>query len=172
MLPRDVQSDCNVPLRHCTWGLVSRAGWSVYDDSNSPVLDETGWWGQPSADKQATLFENNTDTQDWYGFFHGHDYKAALADYVQVGGKIAMVPRQALGVWWTRWFDFNNFDVMKIVDDYESRGLPLDVFVLDMDWHMKNGWTGWTFDKQLFPSPPWSHVQFTLDLHQLEARKT
>jgi alpha-glucosidase (family GH31 glycosyl hydrolase) len=22
-----------------------------------------------------------------------------------------------------------------------------------MDWHMKNGWTGWTFDKQLFPYP-------------------
>ena len=39
------------------------------------------------------------------------------------------------------------------MDDYESRGLPLDVFVLDMDWHMKNGWTGWTFDKQLFPYP-------------------
>ena len=39
------------------------------------------------------------------------------------------------------------------MDDYESRSLPLDVFVLDMDWHMKNGWTGWTFDKQLFPYP-------------------
>ena len=25
--------------------------------------------------------------------------------------------------------------------------------MLDMDWHMKNGWTGWTFDKQLFPYP-------------------
>ena len=70
-----------------------------------------------------------------------------------MGGPIAMVPKQALGLWWTRWFDFNNWDVLKIVDDYESRGLPLDVFVLDMDWHMKNGWTGWTFDKQLFPYP-------------------
>jgi hypothetical protein len=138
---------------HCTWGLISRAGWSIYDDSESPVLNEYGWWGEPSADKKTTTWLNNSDTQDWYGFFHGHDYKGALSDYIKVGGKIPMVPKQALGVWWTRWFDFNNWDVLKIVDDYESRGLPLDVFVLDMDWHMKNGWTGWTFDKQLFPYP-------------------
>ena len=160
---------------HCTWGLISREGWSIYDDSDSPVLDSTGWWGESSADRTSTTFINNSDTQDWYGFFHGHDYKGALSDYVMVGGKIAMVPRQALGVWWTRWFDFNNADLFKIVDDYESRGLPLDVFVLDMgttriaapggndtaspkryffaDWHMKNGWTGWTFDQQLFPFP-------------------
>ena len=43
----------------------------------------------------------------------GHDYKAALSDYVKVGGPIAMVPRQAMGIWWTRWFDFNNWDVNK-----------------------------------------------------------
>jgi hypothetical protein len=113
---------------HCTWGLISRTGWSIYDDSNSPVLDSTGWWGHASTDRKSTTFVNNSDAQDWYGFFHGtqhavfmssmyvvvtegarcthtgHDYKAALTDYVQVGGKIAMVPRQALGLWWTRWF--------------------------------------------------------------------
>lgn len=43
----------------------------------------------------------------------GHDYKGALSDYVKVGGPIAMVPRQAMGIWWTRWFDFNNWDVKK-----------------------------------------------------------
>ena len=138
---------------HCTWGLISRDGWSVYDDSTAPVLDHTGWWGKASFDKQNTTFVTNSDTMDWYGFFHGHDYKGALSDYIQVGGKIAMVPRQALGIWWTRWFNFNNWDVRKVVEDYESRGLPLDVFVLDMDWHMKNGWTGWTFDSNIFPYP-------------------
>lgn len=33
-----------------------------------------------------------------------------------------------------------------------SRGLPLDVFILDMDWHTKNDWTGYTFDAHLFPN--------------------
>ena len=26
----------------------------------------------------ATTFVNNSNAQDWYGFFHGHDYKGAL----------------------------------------------------------------------------------------------
>jgi alpha-glucosidase (family GH31 glycosyl hydrolase) len=30
------------PLAHCAWGLVSRAGWALVDDSRSPIL-EKGW---------------------------------------------------------------------------------------------------------------------------------
>ena len=45
-----------------------------------------------------------------------------------------MIPRYALGIWWTRWYDLNNIDVIKVVEDYQSRSIPLDVFVLDMDW--------------------------------------
>lgn len=32
-----------------------------------------------------------------------------------------MVPRYALGVWWSRWWDINQMDTKQIVDDYESR---------------------------------------------------
>ena len=52
---------------HCTWGLISRDGWSIYDDSDSPVLDETGWWGTASADKKDTTFVNNSNSMDWCG---------------------------------------------------------------------------------------------------------
>lgn len=55
----------------------------------------------------------------------------------QVGGKIAMVPRYITGLWFTRWYDLNNIDVKKIVSEYRNRALPLDVFVLDMNWHTK-----------------------------------
>ena len=71
-------------------------------------------------------------------FAHGLNYRQALQDFVLVAGKIAMVPRYATGIWWTRWFNFNNYDVLKVVNDYSTRSIPLDVFVLDMDWHMKN----------------------------------
>ena len=86
-------------------------------------------------------------------FAHGSNYKQALADYVQVGGRIAMTPRYASGVWWTRWFNLDNLDVMQLVNDYKSRSIPLDVFVLDMDWHTKNDWTGYSWDLRLFPDP-------------------
>ena len=26
-----------------------------------------------------------------------------------------MVPRYATGIWWTRWFNFNNYDVLKVL---------------------------------------------------------
>ena len=37
------------------------------------------------------------------------------------------------------------------MDDYESRQIPLDVFVIDMDWHTKDNWSGFTFDPHIFP---------------------
>lgn len=74
------------------------------------------------------------DQQDLYFFGHGWDYKQALYDYVQVGGSPAMTPRYAHGTWWTRWFDFDNSAIEDIVEQYRERALPLDVFVLDMDW--------------------------------------
>jgi alpha-glucosidase (family GH31 glycosyl hydrolase) len=63
------------------------------------------------------------------------------------------VPRWASGVWWSRWFDLSNADVLAVVRTHEDLGIPLDVFVLDMNWHQKNDWTGYTFDPHLFPHP-------------------
>ena len=52
---------------------------------------------------------------------------------------------------WSRWYDLSNYDTQKIVDDYETRDIPLDIFVIDMDWHTKDDWSGFTFDPHLFP---------------------
>ena len=105
---------------HCEWGLVSRDGWSVIDDSkNWGLTTGAEWWDSV-----------NTDTYDWYFLGHGHDYKAAILDFTRIAGQTPLVPRGASGVWWTRWYDLNNLDVKKVVDDYASRGMPLDIFVV------------------------------------------
>ena len=127
---------------HCEYGLISRSGWAVVDDSDTYALDENGWWQAP-----------NSDATDIYLFAHGHDYKAALQDFVSVSGSVAMKARAAIGVWWTRWFNMNAPEVRAIVDDYRTRSLPLDVFVLDMDWHVKPAWGAYSFDRNLFPDP-------------------
>jgi alpha-glucosidase (family GH31 glycosyl hydrolase) len=67
---------------------------------------------------------------DLYIFAHGFDYAGALYDYTLVGGRTAMVPRYASGIWWSRWYDISSDDTKKIVHDYSSRGLPLDVYIL------------------------------------------
>ena len=57
----------------------------------------------------------------------------------------------------------NQEDTYKLVQDYASRGVPLDVYVYDMDWHVKPQWGGYEWDTRLFPNPPddiaWLHGQ-------------
>ena len=77
----------------------------------------------------------------------------ALRDFVAVGGAVALPPRHAMGVWFTRWYDFSQETALDVVRDFETHGLPLDVLVLDMNWHTKDDWTGYTFDARLYPYP-------------------
>lgn len=57
---------------------------------------------------------------------------------------------------------------MDIVGDYKDYNMPLDVYILDMDWHTKNAWGmillaimrsnflqlgGYSWDLRLFPHP-------------------
>jgi alpha-glucosidase (family GH31 glycosyl hydrolase) len=88
-----------------------------------------------------------------------------------------MVPRYASGIWWSRWFDVNNKDVLDIAEAYDSNRIPLDVFVIDMDWHTKDAWGGWTFDSHLFPFPADSMeslgalgLPVTLNTHDAQVR--
>ena len=43
------------------------------------------------------------------------------------------VLKAASGIWWSRWFDVNNKDVLDIAEAYDSNRIPLDTFVIDMD---------------------------------------
>jgi alpha-glucosidase (family GH31 glycosyl hydrolase) len=127
---------------HCEWALMSRDGWAVVDDSTNWGMDQNDWWQSP-----------NTDQVDLYFFGHGLDYKQAVFDYSLIGGKSAMVPRYAAGIAWTRWYDLDNRGVADVVDAYKGWQMPLDTFILDMDWHTKQGWGGYSFDRRLFPEP-------------------
>jgi hypothetical protein len=147
-------------------GLLSRDGWSLYDDSRRVVFNRQDGWVEARTDQAA---------QDWYFFGYGHDYKAALADYTRFGGQIPLIPRFVLGAWWSRYWAYSDKDLMKLVEDFNRYDLPLDVLVLDMDWHTPDSWTGYTWNKNLFPDPPaflkWVHAQglrTTLNLHPAE----
>ncbi|GAB5364271.1 hypothetical protein AAMO2058_000955500 [Amorphochlora amoebiformis] len=136
------------PPAHCVFGLVSRSGWGLVVDSGVPVLDEDDFW----ADENGDMLRNSND-EDLYIFAHGHDYAGALRDYTLVGGRIPVVPRYASGVWFTRWFNFGAGEVKDVVEEYERTGIPLDVFVFDMNWHTKQQWTGYSWDRNVLPYP-------------------
>jgi alpha-glucosidase len=147
-------------------GLLSRDGWALVDDSPSVLLNgETGWI-EPRPD---------TPVQDWYFFGYGHDYTAALADYQRFGGKTPLIPRFVLGAWWSRFWAYSDAELRELVAEFRAHDFPLDVLVLDMDWHTPDAWTGYTWNRNLFPDPPaflrWVHeqgMQATLNLHPAE----
>ncbi len=144
-------------------GLISRDGWSLFDDSGSPVWSSEQRWidERPDAHKQ-----------DWYFFGYGHDYKAALCDYIQFGGPIPLVPRYVLGLWWSRFWAYHADDLIQLVADFDKHEIPLDVLVVDMDWHTPYAWTGYTWNRDLFPDPETflsrlhaQNLAVTLNLH-------
>jgi len=161
-------------------GLLSRDGWVLVDDSKRPLFDNSDWqWSTPAPEK---------DYQDWYFFGHGHDYKAALYDFTLVAGKIPLPPRFAFGLWWSRYWAYTDQELKQLVYEFEIHNTPLDVLVIDMDWHetfklrwwkkqydqagQRIGWTGYSWNKILFPDPPeflnWCHqkgLKTSLNLH-------
>jgi len=147
-------------------GLLSRAGWTLFDDSLSVVFNLEDGWVAPRPDHEV---------QDWVFFGYGHDYKAALGEYTRFGGKIPLIPRFVLGAWWSRYWAYSAQDLKDLVRAFESHDLPLDVLVVDMDWHTPHSWTGYTWNRELFPDPPgflqWVHekgLRVTLNLHPAE----
>src|SRR4051794_21504173 len=161
-------------------GLVSRDGWVVVDDSGRPLFDNSDWpW---------VMKRPEGKHQDLYFFGYGHEYKQALGDFTRVAGKIPLPPRFAFGTWWSRYWSYTDQEFEELVREFRDHDVPLDVLVIDMDWHLtfdprwwktdmdqsnhRLGWTGYTWNTNLFPDPPaflkWVHEQglkTTVNLH-------
>ena len=140
-------------------GLISRSGWAVADDSQSLIFDENEWL-QPR--------ETSPEKRDLYFFGYAQDYLAAITDYQRVSGKPALLPRWALGNWWSRYWTYSDQELLELIDTFTQLHIPLSVCIVDMDWHItktgnsSSGWTGYTWNRDLFPEPE----QFIDELHQ------
>lgn len=150
-------------------GLLAKDGWTLIDDSKGLLFNnDTDWeWVKQRPDNGG---------QDWYFMAYGHDYKAALKDYTLFAGQVPLPPRYVFGYWWSRYWLYSDREMRELVDNFHSYRIPLDVLVVDMDWHYtesgKGGWTGWTWNRDLFPDPAGflkylkdNDLKITLNLH-------
>lgn len=158
-------------------GILSKDGWYLIDDSKTFLFDKSEWpWVIP---------RDTNNQQDWYFMGYGQAYKAALSDYTKIAGKVPMPPRYAFGYWWSRYWSYSDNELRDVVSNFEKLAIPLDVLVIDMDWHLTDSigtkpdefgqrkwWTGWTWNKALFPEPEkflkWTaekKLKTTLNLH-------
>ena len=152
-------------------GLVSRSGWALVDDSKRPLFDSADFrYLQGEKSPWPWVMERPAgERQDWYFFGYGHDYRKALGDFVRVAGRIPLPPRFAFGAWWSRYWDYTDQELDELVNGFHENDTPLDVLVIDMGWHISKeqlqaagevdqsghdlGWTGYTWNKLLFPDP-------------------
>lgn len=136
------------PVELCD-GLMSKNGFAVIDDSASLVFHENGWV-HPAPEGH----------QDIYFLNYGRDYLGTLDVFFHLTGKTPMIPRYALGNWWSRFHPYTQEEYLALLERFRTEGIPISVGVLDMDWHYVDidpkygkGWTGYTWNRELFPDP-------------------
>ena len=129
-------------------GLYSADGMASIDDTNSLILNEDG-----------TAYQNDDLRVDTYLFMYNKDFSLALKDYYQITGFPALIPRYALGNWWSSNNDYDDIKLKELVDNFENKNIPLSIIILDKDWHKRikvknqNLKTGFTFNNQYFKNP-------------------
>ncbi len=154
--------DGAIGATHLDYGLISRQGWSVIDDSGSLVFNNEGWL-EP---------RRTPGGVDLYFLGYGNDYSACLQDFCRVAGPVPLIPRWILGNWWSRYWKYSADELLALMDEFKHHKAPLSVCIVDMDWHLtetnntSTGWTGYTWNRALFPDP----TDFIQKLHQLGLR--
>lgn len=144
-------------------GVVSKSGVAVFDDSSSLLLSGDG-----------RVISREPPEKDIYVFAFGHDYRRALCALYKICGNVPVIPRFALGNWWSRYHAYTEKEYLHVIDRLDKENIPLTVATIDMDWHWStpnldenkhiteqgknddfhgraSGWTGYSWNTALFP---------------------
>jgi hypothetical protein len=163
-------------------GLISKNGVAIYDDSKSLLIAENG-----------EIAARINKEKDLYIFAYGRQYRQCVRDFYLISGLVPLVPRWALGVWWSRYRAYTQLEYTQLMQRFEDEEIPLTVATVDMDWHWTDlnarfgtkykkklmtdnpctgGWTGFSWNSELFPDYKafldWLHaknLKITLNLH-------
>ena len=147
-------------------GIMSRSGVALMDDSESLILGQDG------------SIQPRNKCSDLYFFAYGHDYRRCLRDFFHLTGPVPMIPKYALGNWWSRYKAYTQSEYQALMESFLARQLPITVATIDMDWHWTDvlqrfgdeaapdkgvtvqekwfnancpGWTGYSWNTELFP---------------------
>ena len=154
-------------------GILSRNGVALLDDSSTLIVQNDG-----------TIKPRKCKQTDQYYFAYGYHYEEALRDYYQLTGFPPLIPRFALGNWWSRYKAYTQDEYIALMEKFREKNIPVTVATVDMDWHwvkvvekfgkeslnkkgkngvldifyniMSPGWTGYSWNTDLFPD----HVAF------------
>ena len=150
--------DKNIKLEK---GLYSDDGFASIDDSNSLAINADG-----------TVSKRSIEGTDLYLFVYNKEFSLALKDYYMLTGNPTLIPRYALGNWWSKNYSYSEEEFFKLFNKFLRNEIPISILLLEKDWHIrnigdkKNLNTGFTFNKDLIPSP----IDFVKRMHVLGVR--
>ncbi len=108
-------------------GLFSLDGFTTFDDSRTPILNQYG-----------NIIAPNYKNIDTYLFIYNNDFGVGLRDYFNLTGLPPLIPRYALGVWWNKNEAYNSNEIEKIVYNFKKNDIPLSVILLGEYERTKN----------------------------------
>lgn len=132
-------------------GLITNGGAYLLDDSASMLLDDSGHF-----------VKRQDGASDYYAFAYGKNYRETIKAFYQISSPAPLIPRFALGVWWSRYHAYTQKEYLDLMQEFKKREIPLTVATVDMDWHWVKdidkkfgvkygGWTGYSWNSELFP---------------------
>lgn len=86
-----------------------------------------------------------------YWITAGDTPKQLLANYTEVTGRAPEFPENALGLWQCKLRYRTQEEVLNVAREYQRRGIPLDVIVIDFFHWIRQG--DWSFDPEYWPDP-------------------
>ncbi|MFT8639531.1 TIM-barrel domain-containing protein [Bifidobacterium sp.] len=128
-------------------GIMSRDGYAFLDDSDSFAIEDNHF------------VHRNPEEADGYFFAYGRNYRRELSDYYRLSGKTPIIPRYALGNWWSRYYRYTQQEYLDLMGRFDKENVPISVTMIDMDWHRTDDvparfgstWTGYSWNSKLFP---------------------
>ncbi len=130
-------------------GLFATTGIATINDTNALCFDE---------ERNVVPSPTSKDYVDLYLFIYDKDFALCLQDYYQLTGYPKMIPRYALGNWWSKECEYKDYEVLEKINKFKMRDIPLSVFVLDTGWSKRdpkypNIKNGFSFEPTQFSNP-------------------
>lgn len=93
------------------------------------------------------------DTKDLFLLVCQNDYKLLRKQYISLTGTNDMPRFKTLGLFNSRYYEWNEKTAKDMIEQYRKYRIPLDNFVLDTDWRSfnKTFGTGYNINTDLFP---------------------
>lgn len=102
--------------------------------------------------KKTSQYIVDDKAKDLYLLFCEKDFKLLRKLYIELTGRCELVRLADLGLWNSKYYEYDEESAKKVIDDYKKYQIPLDVMVIDTDWRKASDrGIGYDINDKLFP---------------------